>query len=231
LLARGVAVLAVAVLAFAAIAVIAARGDDEPSFANVPTTAEPQHLLVWIQDRTLDVTPRDLAPGPVAVTFQAPDSAAQDVTLHLPGDQTVVASPRAPGVATFVAAEHAHYDLTATADATTIATGSLDVYPRYEVPAGDPVARREITALPTLKYAPDVVHAPAGVVEIQLRDEAAGQHTIAIVGKPGFLLDVSDAGEVDSGKVELAPGEYHFYCSIPGHGVAGQEGTLIVEDK
>jgi plastocyanin len=96
---------------------------------------------------------------------------------------------------------------------------------------GAPVASVEIDALPSLKYEPDVVHVPAGVVEFRLRDQAAGQHTFTIDGIPGFTLEVNNAGQVDTGKIELAPGEYHFSCSVPGHREAGEEGTLIVEDK
>jgi plastocyanin len=232
-LARAVAVIAMVALAAGAAAVIATRGDDDgASFTTVPTTVEPQQVTVWINDAELDITPQDLAPGPVAVTFQVPDSETQEVTLHLPGDQTVVASPRTPGEATFVAAERAHYDLVAKADdGTTLATGSLDVFPPYVAPTGDPAASVEITARPALKDEPDVVHVTAGVVEFRLRDEAAGQHTFTIYGKPGFILEVNNAGQVESGKIELAPGEYHFSCSIPGHREAGEEGTLIVEDK
>jgi plastocyanin len=230
-LARAAAVIAMVALALGATAVIATRGGDEHSFTSVPTTTgEPQHVYVsYDGGNRLRVAPGDVAPGLVAVTFGSGVwSGPAPLSLQLPGGE-VLNAPSADR--TFVADEHAHYDLVAKADGATIATGSLDVFPPYVAPAGEPVASVEITALPSLKYEPDVVHVPAGVVEIRLRDDSAGQHTFTIYGKPGFVLEVNNAGQVERGKVELAPGEYHFSCSVPGHREAGEEGTLIVEDK
>jgi uncharacterized cupredoxin-like copper-binding protein len=48
---------------------------------------------------------------------------------------------------------------------------------------------------------------------------------------PGFRLLVRAAGDVDTGRVELAPGEYTFSCVVPGHRAAGMEGTLVVEER
>ncbi|WP_046468750.1 cupredoxin domain-containing protein [Allosalinactinospora lopnorensis] len=68
---------------------------------------------------------------------------------------------------------------------------------------------------------------PAGTTEIQFENVGDAQHdivigelgTLQVVASEGGRLQVvvSDGGGSDSGLVELEPGEYLFYCSIPGH--------------
>jgi uncharacterized cupredoxin-like copper-binding protein len=45
------------------------------------------------------------------------------------------------------------------------------------------------------------------------------------------VLDGQDFKLVDDdeGEIDLAAGEYVFYCDVPGHRDAGMEGTLTVE--
>jgi plastocyanin len=44
---------------------------------------------------------------------------------------------------------------------------------------------------------------------------------------PGFKLEVNGNGDSDELKLDVKPGEYTYYCSIPGHR-ASMEGTLTV---
>jgi|SRR5687768_5634872 plastocyanin len=82
-----------------------------------------------------------------------------------------------------------------------------------------------------LAYEQDSLTASAGTVTISLTNEASIPHDVVIEGPEGDLgatdqISGGDTAEVD---VELEPGEYTFYCSVPGHREAGMEGPLTVE--
>jgi uncharacterized cupredoxin-like copper-binding protein len=72
--------------------------------------------------------------------------------------------------------------------------------------------------------------APAGPLTIESVNEQAAEHNIAVDGN-----GVDEKGEVVANggtstvEVDLRPGEYSFYCSVPGHREGGMEGTLTVE--
>jgi plastocyanin len=72
--------------------------------------------------------------------------------------------------------------------------------------------------------------APAGPLTIESVNEQPADHNIAIDG--GGVDEVGDVvanGGTSTVEVDLEPGEYSFYCSVPGHREGGMEGTLIVE--
>ena len=85
-----------------------------------------------------------------------------------------------------------------------------------------------VTALSTLKFNAKEYQAAPGVIEIDYVN-AGGQHTLVFEDPElaGFELKVGPPDE-DAGKVELAAGEYTFYCSIPGHQAAGMQSVLKV---
>jgi plastocyanin len=209
---------------------------DRAGVTNEPTTPEPQSVSVTLDGEHLAISPSLVGPGRIRVSFQIyREYGERAVALHLPGEQTIVASHACASCdvtrGSFVADPDAHYDMVATVDGAPVATGAIDVVPTYEPPTGDPVATRELSALPSLKFEPDVIKAPAGIIELRLRAAAAGQHVLSILGQPGFALEVAHAGDVAHGKVDLAPGEYTLYCAVPGHWQAGMQATLVVEGK
>src|SRR5262245_17109880 len=70
--------------------------------------------------------------------------------------------------------------------------------------------------------------ASAGEVTIELVNDSGIQHNVEVEGN-----GVEDKSEtITSGstdlKLTLDPGEYEFYCAVPGHREAGMEGTLTV---
>jgi plastocyanin len=72
--------------------------------------------------------------------------------------------------------------------------------------------------------------APAGQITIKSENPQATPHDIAIEGN-----GANDKGEVVSNggvsqfQADLKPGEYTFFCSVPGHREGGMEGKLTVK--
>lgn len=97
----------------------------------------------------------------------------------------------------------------------------------YKEPAGKPIATLHFTA-GNIFFKPKTASAPAGVVQIDVSDDA-GIHTFQIHEIKDFKLDLGGAGRRASGKVQLEAGKtYRFYCSIPGHEAGGMKGTITV---
>ena len=100
--------------------------------------------------------------------------------------------------------------------------------------AGQPTTATEVAlASPedgSLSYSPDGVEAPAGNITIEYDNPSPVEHNVA-VEREGETLGESDtiAGAVATLKLlEVEPGEYVFYCTIPGHRDGGMEGDLTV---
>jgi len=73
--------------------------------------------------------------------------------------------------------------------------------------------------------------AKAGKVTIDFTNPQALPHDVKIESAGGEEIGGTEtvAEGSDSATVELKPGTYTFYCSIPGHREAGMEGTLVVK--
>jgi plastocyanin len=73
--------------------------------------------------------------------------------------------------------------------------------------------------------------AKAGTVTITSMNPQSIQHDIALKSSDGSVLGtgslVSDGG-VSKITVDVTPGTYTFFCSVPGHEEAGMKGTLTV---
>ncbi len=82
-----------------------------------------------------------------------------------------------------------------------------------------------------LAYTTSKATAKAGEVEIKFDNPQSLTHDVQIedssgkdVGGTELIADGSDSATVD-----LKPGTYTFFCSVPGHREAGMEGTLTVK--
>jgi plastocyanin len=71
--------------------------------------------------------------------------------------------------------------------------------------------------------------APAGEVTIHLTNDAQIPHNVAVEGNGVDEVSETVMGGDTSLTLTLEPGEYTFYCAVPGHREGGMEGTLIVE--
>jgi mono/diheme cytochrome c family protein len=72
--------------------------------------------------------------------------------------------------------------------------------------------------------------APAGPLELVMKNLASIQHNIAVEGngvdKKGAVVGKGGTSDV---KVTLKPGKYTFLCTVPGHAAGGMKGPLTVK--
>jgi len=89
-----------------------------------------------------------------------------------------------------------------------------------------------ISAVPdgSFAYEQTSAEAEAGSVTIEFDNPATLGHDVQIEGPDGDLggTDVI-AEDTTTATVELEPGDYTFYCSVPAHREGGMEGDLTVE--
>jgi len=82
-----------------------------------------------------------------------------------------------------------------------------------------------------LAFTSDSATAKAGKATINFTNESPVPHDVKIEDENGEEVggtEVINEGS-DSAEVELEPGTYTYFCSIPGHRQAGMEGTLTVK--
>jgi mono/diheme cytochrome c family protein len=71
--------------------------------------------------------------------------------------------------------------------------------------------------------------APAGPLTIESVNDQPAEHNIAVDGNGvDEKGDVVTNGDTSTVEVDLEPGEYSFYCSVPGHREGGMEGPLTI---
>ena len=90
----------------------------------------------------------------------------------------------------------------------------------------------EIPADPSgaLAYTFGSAESAAGSVEIDSQNKSSIDHNIAVEGSGvDEKGPVVKNGGVSKVTADLKPGEYTFYCSVPGHREGGMEGKLTVK--
>jgi plastocyanin len=81
------------------------------------------------------------------------------------------------------------------------------------------------------KFAPVSLSVTTGVYQVTLTDATTGSHTLDF-DDPKTLLEglaVATTGQTDVGRIFFGePGEYTYFCAIPGHRAGGMQGTVTV---
>jgi plastocyanin len=92
-------------------------------------------------------------------------------------------------------------------------------------------AALDIEAGEGLAYTSDTASAKAGKVTVDFTNSQPLTHDVAIEDSSGKTIGKTEliAEGSDSTVVDLKPGEYTYYCTVPGHREAGMEGTLTVK--
>jgi plastocyanin len=100
-------------------------------------------------------------------------------------------------------------------------------------PEGTATAENGVLEIPVaqgLTYEFADAEAPAGQLTIESVNEQSTEHNIAVDG--GGVDEIGNIvtnGGTSTVEVNLDPGEYSFYCSVPGHREGGMEGDLRIE--
>lgn len=82
-----------------------------------------------------------------------------------------------------------------------------------------------------LAYTTTEATAKAGKVTVDFKNPQSLTHDVAIESSSGQTVGQTELiGEGEtSTTVDLKPGTYHYFCTVPGHREAGMEGTLVVK--
>jgi plastocyanin len=82
-----------------------------------------------------------------------------------------------------------------------------------------------------LAYTSTSETAKAGKVTVEFKNPQALTHDVAIESSSGEEVGATEliADGSDTTTVNLKPGTYTYFCTVPGHREAGMEGTLTVK--
>ncbi len=98
--------------------------------------------------------------------------------------------------------------------------------------AGGPGGTVKLAAAETdLAFDTTELSSKPGAVTIDFDNPSAIPHNVEIEDEGGEVLGGTEtiSSSEESATVELEPGTYTFFCSVPGHREAGMEGTLVVK--
>jgi plastocyanin len=98
------------------------------------------------------------------------------------------------------------------------ACSSSSSAPAATVPADTDLV---VLAVSGLKFDKTIYEVAAGDIAVGYINEDSIRHTLVVVQDgtkvSGFELKVNKKGDIDSGSVTLAAGNYVLFCTVPGH--------------
>lgn len=96
---------------------------------------------------------------------------------------------------------------------------------------GGATLKFEVDPTGQLAYTTKHVTAKAGKTTIEFANGQPLPHDVAIEDSSGKTVGKTEVitESTDTAVVNLKPGTYTFYCTVPGHRQAGMEGTLTVK--
>jgi len=100
-------------------------------------------------------------------------------------------------------------------------------------PEGGFVAELQFESNNSLQFVPSAADTTTGIVRITMVN-AGGEHTLHLEdGETLFeTIGVQNAGDTAAGRAFFGePGDYDFYCTIPGHREAGMEGVITADGE
>jgi uncharacterized cupredoxin-like copper-binding protein len=124
---------------------------------------------------------------------------------------------------------------TAAAEAPTATTAAAQATTTTAAaPAGGSGKALELAANPEgqLKYDKTALSAEkAGHISIAFTNMSPLGHNLTVATASGAVVGATPTiqGQTQTLSLTLKPGTYKFYCSVPGHRMAGMEGTLTVK--
>jgi uncharacterized cupredoxin-like copper-binding protein len=82
-----------------------------------------------------------------------------------------------------------------------------------------------------LAYSTKSLSAKAGKVTIDFSNSAPLSHNMTVESPSGSIVGATPTfqGGSKTLSLNLKPGTYKFFCTVPGHRQAGMEGTLVVK--
>lgn len=102
-----------------------------------------------------------------------------------------------------------------------------------EKPSSGSASKLSLAANPEgqLKYETSSLSAKAGKVSIDFQNMSPVGHDVTVESSSGSVVGATPTFQGGSRtlSVNLKPGTYKFFCSVPGHRQAGMEGTLTVQ--
>jgi plastocyanin len=98
-------------------------------------------------------------------------------------------------------------------------------------PAATGALKLEANPEGQLKYTTSSLTAQAGKVSIAFTNSSPLAHNVTVESSAGKVLGATPTfqGGSKTLTLDLKPGTYKFFCSVPGHRMAGMEGTLTVK--